>query len=487
MTASERIREWRLDPVKFVRECFGIEPDKWQAKALQAFASEDEIARRISLQACAGPGKTAVLTWCGLNFLTCYGEIGHHPNAAAVSVTQDNLRDNLWKEFSVSMQRSEFHRQAFVWTKERIFAKDHPETWFISARSFPKKSNSEEQGRTLSGLHSKYILYLIDESGDINPAILKAAEQGLSNCSFGKIMQAGNPTSLEGVLHIAATKQRHLWTVIRISGDPDDPDRSNRIDIKWAREQISQYGKDDPWVKAYILGIFPPASMNALMGIEEVEEAMRRRVNPDQYDWAQKRLGIDVSRFGDDSTVIFPRQGLQAFTPVVMRFDATKDKPSVDIAHRAMMAKERWNYEQEYLDDTVGWAHGAIDVLRAAGHSPIGVNFASKKTYDPRYFNVRAEIILKLVDWIRRGGAIPHIPQLARELTTAQFSWVDGKYRVEEKDQIKKRLGFSTDYMDALALTFAQPEMPASLWPAGIPKPQAKVANDWDPYDSSRV
>jgi len=58
-----------------------------------------------------------------------------------------------------------------------------------------------------------------------------------------------------------------------------------------------------------VLGEFPPTSINALLG---VEEAMPRHLRIDQYDWAQKRLGVDVVRFGDDRTVIFPRQALSS-------------------------------------------------------------------------------------------------------------------------------------------------------------------------------
>ena len=38
-----------------------------------------------------------------------------------------------------------------------------------------------------------------------------------------------------------------------------------------------------------------------------------------RYEWAQKRIGVDVARFGDDRTVIWPRQGLCAFQPIEMR------------------------------------------------------------------------------------------------------------------------------------------------------------------------
>src|SRR5574338_1652203 len=107
-----------------------------------------------------------------------------------------------------------------------------------------------------------------------------------------------------------------MWHTIRITGYPDDHNRSPRIDIDWAREQIKLYGRDNPWVMAYILGKFPPSSINTLLGPDEVAESIGRHLTEDKYGFAQKRIGVDVSRFGDDRTIIFPRQGLSAFTPV---------------------------------------------------------------------------------------------------------------------------------------------------------------------------
>jgi hypothetical protein len=52
-------------------------------------------------------------------------------------------------------------------------------------------------------------------------------------------------------------RDRHLWTVIEITGDPDSPKRSTRIDPAWARAQILQYGADNPWVLANVFGKFP--------------------------------------------------------------------------------------------------------------------------------------------------------------------------------------------------------------------------------------
>lgn len=439
-----RIKAWREDPSLFVRDNFKVEPDVWQLEVLAAFASTDPNKMRISMQACAGPGKSAVLAWCGWNFLSCYGEPGHHPKAAVMSITSDNLKDGLWAELSKWQSESEFLSKAFKWTKERIFAIDHPETWFMSARSFPKTANAEEQGRTLSGLHSKYILYLLDESGDISPNVLKSAEQGLSTGPiFGKILQAGNPTSLDGMLYAAATILREQWFVVVITGDPEDPRRSKRIDPIWAAEQIKAYGRDNPWVKSFILGQFPPSSINALFSIDDVQAAMQREHREEVYNWSQKRIGVDVARFGDDVTCLFPRQGLQSFTPVIMR-----NANTTEITNRILMAKAKWGSEVEFIDGTGGYGAGVVDQLRLSGHSPMEIHFSAKASSE-KYLNKRAEMWFEMNEWVKRGGALPNDARLAKELVSPTYTFSNGKFQLEPKDQIKKRLGFSPDCFTA--------------------------------------
>lgn len=344
---------------------------------------------------------------------------------------------------------------AFVWTKTRIYAKDHPETWFLSARSYPKSADRETIGKTLSGIHSKYVLFLVDESGDIPVEVLKAAEQAVGETrargGFVKILQAGNPISKHGMLYAASMSKQ--WHVIRITGDPNDPNRSPRIDAEWAQSQIDEYGRNDSWVKSYILGQFPEGSIDSLLSISEVEEAMDRHLKEDAYNRFQKKLGIDVARFGMDSTVIFPRQGRAAFNYVSMRGATTNE-----IAARVMMAKSRWQSDVEMVDDTGGFGAGVIDSLVVTGISALGVNFAGKPM-DNRYFNKRAEMWFLMAKWVKEGGALPKCNQLKKELTSVKYFLNGGRLQLESKDQIKKRLGFSPDISDALCLTFATPDM----------------------------
>lgn len=478
---KDRVAAWRKDPAKMVREEFGVEPDRWQLRALTAFARQDQMRMRIALQACVGPGKTAVLAWMGLNFLACYAAAGRHPSGLCISISGDNLRDNLWKEFSVWRGRSQFFTALFELTGTRLFAREHPQTWFLAARSWPQKADVEAQGRSLSGLHSDFILYLIDESGDIPPAVLRSAEQGLSSCRWGRIIQGGNPTSHDGMLYHAATVQPHLWEIIRINGDPDDADRSPRIDIEWAAEQISLYGRSNPWVQAAILGIFPDASVNALLGPDEVATAMARELRPDQYNAIQKRIGIDVARFGDDATILAPRQGLAVFTMVEMRNARTQE-----IAARIIAGKQKFQSEMEFIDATGGHAAGTIDQCQLAGVNLFEVQFSGKAD-DPRYFNKRAEMAFRCAEAIKGGAALPKDAQLARELCATRYFFKAGKFQILEKDQIKKLLnGHSPDRADALWCTYAIEDLPArsidGVEIPGFARPQA--VSEWDPFEA---
>lgn len=477
MSTGARIKEWRINPCKFAVDVFGITLDAWQEDALNNIGGDYQPRRQLALKACTGPGKSAILAIAGWHRLMCFARPGEHPKGAALSGEgRDNLRDNLWAELSKWQQRSELLRSAFTWNKEQIYANDHPETWFLSARSYPKDADQEAIGTSLSGLHSQFPFVLLDETGKMPVGVGQKATQIFTGGTVdGLIIQAGNPTSTEGLLYESC--QDPTTKVITITADPDDPKRTPRVDIEYAREQIKRYGRENPWVMATILGLFPPGGLNTLISLDEVEAAMGRKPPDDSYKFAQKRLGVDVARFGDDRTVIFPRQGLMAYKPVEMR-----GAMSHEVAARVALAKSKWGSELEFIDDTGGYGSGVVDSMIQAGHAPMGINFASKST-DPVYVNKRAEIWFQMAEWVKRGGCLPQIQELKRELVAPTYFFKGGKFMLEPKEKIKERLGFSPDIADALALTFSLPDMPARTQIDAYRErhTQGKVAHDWDP------
>lgn len=468
-TAFGNVRRWRQNPVAFVREQFCVEPDAWQADVLDAFVKQ----QRIAMKACKGPGKTAVLAWLGWNFLATR----RHPKVAATSITADNLADGLWTEMAKWQSRSPFLKQSFEWQKTRIVAKQHSETWWMSARTWPRSADANTQADTLAGLHADNLLFLVDEAGGIPDAVLAAAEAGLANAGIegreAHLVIAGNPTHLEGPLYRACTIERHLWHVTEITSDPDDPKRSPRVSVEWARQQIQKYGRDNPWVLVNVFGRFPPSSLNSLLGPDEVREAMGRHLRPEQFEHAARILGVDVAREGDDCSVIFPRQGMASFDPIVMR-NADSIQGAGAVARKII----DWNADACFVDNTGGFGAGWIDQLRTLRHSPIGIHFSSKPT-DASYLNKRAEIWFAMAQWVKEGGALPPVPELVAELTVPTYSFHGDKFQIEDKDQIKERLGRSPDLADALALTFAAPVAPRSKY-AGLPVRSGR--RDYDPY-----
>lgn len=481
--AAAKLKRWRNDALAFAVEELHFTPDHWQREFLIALPSQEPRQLRISLQACVGPGKTAVLAIANLWFIATQGDKGEHPKAACVSITEDNLRGNLWPELAKWQARSEYLRTAFTWTKERFFSNDHPATWFIEARTWSKKADKEALGRTLSGLHAKFVMVTLDEAGDMPVQILLSGEQIFSGFAWAKVLMAGNPSSLEGALYHAAATAPHLWTIIRITGDPDDPHRSPRINMENAKEQIRLYGRDNPWVMYTILGMFPPASINSLLGIEEVTAAMERHLRTDQFEWAQKRIGVDVARFGNDRSCGFPRQGLAAFKPFLLRKQRT-----TTIAARVAAGVNRWEPDEPasvllMVDDTGHWGHGVIDNLFTAGYTPHAVIYHSEAS-DPRYKNLTTEMHFRMAEWVRAGGALPNDPELKSELISRTYTFIAGKLALEDKGIAKARLGRSPDKSDALANTFALPDMPKRIWNKSRQQRLQRKQQDFDPLDN---
>lgn len=470
--AASAIRRWREKPQSFVREVFGVEPDAWQGDVLQAFPHSP----RQALKACKGPGKTCVLAWLVWNYILTRP----HPKIVCTSITGDNLADGLWTELAKWQAKSPLLKELFTWRKTRIEAKEAPETWWAAARTWPRSADAQSQADTLAGLHADYVLFVLDEAGGIPDSVVAAAEATLANVvdptkQEAHLLLAGNPTHLEGPLYRACTTERHLWHITEITSDPDDPKRTPRVSIEWARQQIEKYGRDNPWVLVNVFGRFPPSSLNTLLGPDEVREAMQRHYRESEYQHAAKILGVDVARFGDDASCLIRRQGLAVWTPKQLRHvDSFQGGGAV-----ARDATD-WNADAIFVDGTGGYGAGWIDVLRSLGHTPHDVQFAGRAT-DTRFANKRAEMWWDMAQWVKDGGALPDIPELVAELTTPTYFFRGDKVQVEDKDQIKQRLGRSPDIADSLCVTFAQPVAPRGFAQHQHGGSVGRTVTEWDP------
>ena len=76
---------------------------------------------------------------------------------------------------------------------------------------------------------------------------------------------------------------------------------------------------------------------------------------------------------------------------------------------------------------------------------------------------------------------LPNVPEMVAELTVPTYTFKGDKLIVEDKEQIKLRLGRSPNHADAYLCTYAQPvHVNRSLY--GLNLPSARAQTEYDPY-----
>jgi hypothetical protein len=464
----DNVKRWREKPDEFAVEQFSTpgEPlklDPVQYSLFAALASDAPEHQRIAMQAAAGTAKTAGLAMSSLWFMVCCGDRDWRPQGRAISVSEKNLRDNYVKELAMWRARSPLCMKLLDLNTEKLALRGEEERGFIAFRSYSQGASDDEAGNTLSGLHGRYTLQIIDEAGSQPPAIGRKAEQAREAGSvFCKVLVAGNPDSNDGLLHEIATALRDQWTLFEITGDPDDPQRSPRYPLEKARKEIETYGRDNAWVRIYTLGKFPLTALNKFLGPDDISRAQRRNLHEEDFDWCQNRLGIDPARFGDDRTGFVRRQGRMMWASRHIRGCNTGE-----IAGIASVMNMESPFDVVAIDMGGENSGGVFDQLKMSGLPVVGV-YSSGKAPDPKFFNMRAYMHYQAAQWVKTGGQLPQDAALAKEAMAAIFDYKNGKLYVEPKADIKKRLGGdSPDLWDSAQLTFWTPDQPKMAAGAG--------------------
>lgn len=226
-----------------------------------------------------------------------------------------------------------------------------------------------------------------------------------------------------------------------------DTDALDPVEVARLRESMSEQA----FAREYLCD-FSASGDDQLLSLTDAEAASHRKHAPGSMDYAPRIIGVDPARFGGDRSVIFMRQGLQAFTPLVFR-----GIDNMELAGHVAQKIDSWMSDAVFIDSGAG--AGVIDRLRQLGYDVNEVNFGGKPS-DNRYTNKRTEMWYELADWVRSGGAIPNDNALKLELATPTYKFdTSNRIALESKDEIKKRLpgAGSPDLADALALTFAFP------------------------------
>lgn len=443
------LMSWHDDPVLFVRQVFGAVPDAWQADALRSIARDP----RVGMSACKGPGKSCNLAWAVWWFLATREDA----QIIAVSITLDNLRDNLWKELAFWHGKSPYLQRVFDLKGERITQRDRPKTWWCSARGFAQQADSTQQANTLAGFHGGHVMVVLDEMGDYPDGVVVAAEAIFANehVAEAKLVAAWNPTRVDGPAYRVCTRDRKRWVIIPITGDPDEPKRSPRVSRAWAQQMIDDWGRDNDWVRVNVLGLFPRVASDKLLGPDDIMVAERRGARREDFQEEPKVMGLDVALYGDDRSVLIMRQGVMCWSPVVWR----QLGPS-DLADRVASFAMKHQPDMIFVDVTGGYGQGVYEDLVKLGFTARPVDFGGKAA-DARFLNKRAEMWWRAADWVKKFGCLPTDPELGGELTAPSYTFGGvGKrtvFKIESKDDLKARGLPSPDKADSLILTFAAP------------------------------
>ncbi len=228
-------------------------------------------------------------------------------------------------------------------------------------------------------------------------------------------------------------------------------------EVEDARRELSENA-----FRQEMLCDFNASNDDNLISQDEVEGALAREPNWEIINQYPLIVGVDVARFGGDSTVFFGRRHNYAYRPVVLN-----GYSNTEVAHRLMAHIAEFHPSQVNIDQ--GQGTGVIDLVRDLTHTrDVIINeipFGSKAGQPEKYFNRRAEMWVHLRDWLRAGGILPNYNECANalrlELCAPMYSFDNqGRIKLEPKENIKERIQRSPDLGDALALTFATDTYP---------------------------
>lgn len=176
-------------------------------------------------------------------------------------------------------------------------------------------------------------------------------------------------------------------------------------------------------------------------------------------------IGLDVARFGDDSTTFCFRRGRWCY-----KFETIRKFDNVEVANFATNYINTYHPHRMFID-VGGQGAGVFDILNSRGFGEIirAINFGEKAIKPERYVNKRAEMWDNIRDWLSNDKLPVQMPDsndLFEELITIEKRYDGrGRLQLEGKDDLKQRLGRSPDKADALALTFAEP-----VYDTGVPR-----------------
>ncbi len=454
----QEVRRWRQDPRYFARSVLGV-TSLWERQVEILEALRD--CRRVAVPSCHESGKTFVAAIAVVHHL-----LSHQPSKVVTTApTQRQVKDLLWSEIRarhVGMKRKLGGDPGLGEPTLTHWAVPGESDWFATGFATSPDKASESATR-MTGYHSPNLLVVIDEAGGIAREVWSAIDALLTS-GTAKVLAIGNPVSGTEFERVCRSVD---WRVLRISAfdcpNLRDPESSLPWGVtpQWVDEMRRRWGEGSVVFQTKVLGLFPTSSVDTLLSIAEVEQALARK--PPEEETAAVTMGVDVARFGSDETVFYVLRGGQ-----VLAVESWSGQDTMRTAGRviAMAREHRIDVSQARriaVDDT-GVGGGVVDRLREQRWHVRAINFGSKPRglrSGTKFTNRRTELWWDLREWIRTNAALGDLPPDTKDILRADLcapkyeQRSDGRIALEPKDRIRSRTGRSPDHGDALALAVA--------------------------------
>lgn len=439
---AEFAERYRYDPVGFVRNVFGVEPDKWQAEVLEAVFIDGE--RKLSIRSCHGVGKTALLAWIAV--IACCVLPAAKVIQTAPSGPQ--LFDALFAETkSWFKQLPPALLALFDLQAERIEHRGAPEDIFVSART-----SRAEKPEAMQGIHAErgMVILMPDEASGIPEAVFEASIGSMSQRNACTILTS-NPTRTSGTFYDSQTRLRGSWRCWKVAASD-----STRVSAEFVQEVAEKYGPDSNQYRVRVLAEFPRSDDDTFISLELAENATQRDI---ELDPAVKPVwGLDIARFGDDKCALCERFG----RVVPKKIEEWEKKDLMHTTGKVVAAYNAATVKPvEICVDVIGMGAGVYDRLIELGLPAVAVNVSEAPAFatgEEKYYNLRAQLWGEVKAWLE--GLDVRLPiddqDLVGELSVPRYKFSSsGKLQIESKEDMKDRGIKSPNRADALCLTFA--------------------------------
>lgn len=428
-------------------------PEPWQRDLLIAIGEHvrnngilasmglQMLVWRSAIASGHGIGKSAIVSWIIQWLMATRVDT----RMAVTASTQHQLEDKTWPELA-KWHKLLLCKHWFEWSASSYSFSKYPEDQRKNYRA-TAATVSKDNTEAFAGLHNegKTVAVLFDEASGVEDKIWEVAQGALTD-GEAFFFAFGNPTQAVGMFPDCFDRNEGMYYTQHVDSRSVSFTNKNAI-----ADIIRMYGEDSDEAKVRVYGQFPSQSFNGFISVDGVNDAIERDLVLD-HD-AGLIMAIDVSRFGDDETVIGYRQGRDARSRPMRTFRGMSTMKLAEIISREASSTQ----PDAIVIEATGPGAGVIDRLRDLGWKVFEVHPGARAIEHDKYFNRRAEYWATMRDWIYDEGCIAEDPELVRQLTTILYSLDRHEQRtlLEAKKDMKSRGLPSPDRADTLALTFA--------------------------------